>query len=126
MAISKKAGKKGGAAGGAKPASSAPPKKGGVAKADWREGFKKPQAGVSDMTLLTTISNEAVNQNLEKRFRNAEIYVRTMVIDRIHCLDLIVCFRRCILIHLFLVGADVHRTGADLCQSVQRFGDLHR
>ncbi|MCO5605214.1 hypothetical protein L7F22_059394 [Adiantum nelumboides] len=37
-------------------------------------GFKKPQAGVSDMTLLTTISNEAVNQNLEKRFRNGEIY----------------------------------------------------
>jgi myosin-1 len=69
MAISKKAGKKGGAA------SAAPaPKKGGVAKADWREGFKKAQAGVSDMTLLTTISNEAVNQNLEKRFRNAEIY----------------------------------------------------
>ncbi|UZJ52816.1 hypothetical protein CBS101457_002136 [Exobasidium rhododendri] len=69
MAISKKAGKKGGGA------TSAPaPKKGGVAKADWREGFKKPQAGVSDMTLLTTISNEAVNQNLEKRFKNAEIY----------------------------------------------------
>lgn len=69
MAISKKAGKKGGAV------SAAPaPKKGGVVKADWREGFKKAQAGVSDMTLLTTISNEAVNQNLEKRFRNAEIY----------------------------------------------------
>ncbi|MCO5589704.1 hypothetical protein L7F22_043672 [Adiantum nelumboides] len=77
MAISKKAGKKGGAGtatGGGKVASSAPPKKGGVAKADWREGFKKPQAGVSDMTLLTTISNDAVNQNLEKRFKNAEIY----------------------------------------------------
>lgn len=70
MAISKKAGKKGGGALAAAPA----PKKGGVVKADWREGFKKPQAGVSDMTLLTTISNEAVNQNLEKRFKNAEIY----------------------------------------------------
>ena len=69
MAISKKAGKKG-----AGQASAPAPKKGGVAKADWREGFKKPQAGVSDMTLLTTISNESVNQNLEKRFRNAEIY----------------------------------------------------
>lgn len=78
MAISKKAGKKGAvpAANGGGGGSKAPPKKGGIAKADWREGFKKPQAGVSDMTLLTTISNEAVNQNLEKRFKNAEIYVR--------------------------------------------------
>ncbi|PWN91742.1 putative myosin I [Acaromyces ingoldii] len=74
MAISKKAGKKGGGAAPPGGGKSAPPKKGGVAKADWREGFKKPQAGVSDMTLLTTISNEAVNQNLEKRFRNGEIY----------------------------------------------------
>ena len=32
--------------------------------------------GVSDMTLLSTISNDAVNDNLKKRFENAEIYVR--------------------------------------------------
>lgn len=76
MAISKKAGKKGAASG---KSAAPPPKKGGVAKADWREGFKKPQAGVSDMTLLTTISNEAVTQNLEKRYKNAEIYVSTPI-----------------------------------------------
>ncbi|GAA5976419.1 hypothetical protein JCM5350_001685 [Sporobolomyces pararoseus] len=46
----------------------------GVAKADWKEGFKKKQAGVSDMTLLTSISNESINDNLKKRFENAEIY----------------------------------------------------
>ncbi|KIY73607.1 myosin class I heavy chain [Cylindrobasidium torrendii FP15055 ss-10] len=69
MAPSKKAGKKVAAA----------PKKGGgggggVAKADWKEGFKKKQVGVSDMTLLTTISNESINENLQKRWTNAEIY----------------------------------------------------
>ncbi|KAK0505727.1 P-loop containing nucleoside triphosphate hydrolase protein [Armillaria luteobubalina] len=68
VAPSKKAGKK------VTPA----PKKGGgtgkVAKADWKEGFKKKQVGVSDMTLLTTISNESINENLQKRWTNAEIY----------------------------------------------------
>lgn len=43
-------------------------------QADWKEGFKKKQVGVSDMTLLTTISNESVNDNLMKRWTNAEIY----------------------------------------------------
>lgn len=33
--------------------------------------------GVSDLTLLSKISNEAINDNLKKRFENAEIYVRT-------------------------------------------------
>ncbi|KAJ7040318.1 P-loop containing nucleoside triphosphate hydrolase protein [Mycena alexandri] len=69
LAPSKKAGKKAAAA----------PKKGGgqagkVAKADWKEGFKKKQVGVSDMTLLTTISNESINDNLQKRWTNGEIY----------------------------------------------------
>ncbi|KAJ7193312.1 myosin-1 [Mycena pura] len=68
MAPSKKAGKKAAAA----------PKKGGaatkVAKADWKEGFKKKQVGVSDMTLLTTINNESINDNLQKRWTNGEIY----------------------------------------------------
>ncbi|KAN0100376.1 P-loop containing nucleoside triphosphate hydrolase protein [Tylopilus felleus] len=65
MAISKKAGKK-----------AATPKTGPtkVAKADWKEGFKKKQVGVSDMTLLTTISNESINDNLQKRWTNGEIY----------------------------------------------------
>lgn len=69
MAISKKAGKK------VTPTANRP---GGgnnkVAKADWKEGFKKKQVGVSDMTLLTTITNEAVNENLSKRWKNGEIY----------------------------------------------------
>lgn len=43
-------------------------------KADWKEGFKKKQVGVSDMTLLTTISNESINENLQKRWTNGEIY----------------------------------------------------
>ncbi|EPQ60451.1 myosin-1 [Gloeophyllum trabeum ATCC 11539] len=69
MAPSKKAGKK------VTPST----KKGGggaakVAKADWKEGFKKKQVGVSDMTLLTTISNESINENLQKRWTNGEIY----------------------------------------------------
>ncbi|KAH7886055.1 P-loop containing nucleoside triphosphate hydrolase protein [Phlebopus sp. FC_14] len=63
--VSKKAGKK------------APAAKSGatkVAKADWKEGFKKKQVGVSDMTLLTTISNDSINDNLQKRWTNGEIY----------------------------------------------------
>lgn len=77
MAISKKAGlkKAGGASAAPAKASKAPPKKGGIAKADWREGMKKPQAGVSDMTLLSQVSNEAIVDNLQKRFKNGEIYV---------------------------------------------------
>ncbi|KAF8560099.1 myosin class I heavy chain [Imleria badia] len=65
MAISKKAAKK-----------AATPKTGAtkVAKADWKEGFKRKQVGVSDMTLLTTISNESINDNIQKRWTNGEIY----------------------------------------------------
>lgn len=44
-------------------------------QADWKDSFKKKQAGVSDMTLLSTISEDAINDNLKKRFENAEIYV---------------------------------------------------
>ncbi|GAA5911187.1 hypothetical protein JCM6882_006601 [Rhodosporidiobolus microsporus] len=63
------------AGGGGAPASSRKAGAGaGFAKADWKEGFKKKQAGVSDMTLLSTISNESINENLKKRFENAEIY----------------------------------------------------
>ncbi|KAI8451831.1 P-loop containing nucleoside triphosphate hydrolase protein, partial [Phakopsora pachyrhizi] len=71
MAPSKKAVKKShkdGAAGGGRT------QRGGVTKADWADSFKKKGAGVSDMTLLSTISNEAINENLKKRFENAEIY----------------------------------------------------
>ncbi|KAJ3489600.1 hypothetical protein NLI96_g2030 [Meripilus lineatus] len=68
MAPSKKAGKK----------VAASSKKGGgqakVAKADWKEGFKKKSVGVTDMTLLTTITNESINENLQKRWLNGDIY----------------------------------------------------
>ncbi|KAJ2036465.1 class II myosin [Coemansia sp. S3946] len=44
-------------------------------KADWSEGTtKKKQAGVSDMTMLSKITNEAISENLKKRFENADIY----------------------------------------------------
>lgn len=48
------------------------------ARADWKEGVKKKQVGVSDMTLLTKITNEAINENLQKRWQNAEIYVNEL------------------------------------------------
>lgn len=35
---------------------------------------KKKQVGVSDLTLISKISNEAINDNLKIRFENAEIY----------------------------------------------------
>lgn len=43
-------------------------------QADWKEGFKKKELGVADMTLLTTISNESINDNLEKRWKHGDIY----------------------------------------------------
>jgi myosin-1 len=38
------------------------------------ESTKKKEVGVSDLTLISKISNEAINENLKKRFENAEIY----------------------------------------------------
>ncbi|TIB87282.1 hypothetical protein E3Q19_03656 [Wallemia mellicola] len=67
MAISKKSGNK-------TKAPSKAPGKAQIAKADWKDSFKKKQAGVSDMTLLTTISNDSINDNLKKRFQVGEIY----------------------------------------------------
>ncbi|KAJ2422616.1 class II myosin, partial [Coemansia sp. RSA 2524] len=44
-------------------------------KADWSEGTtRKKQAGVSDMTMLSKITNESINDNLKMRFENADIY----------------------------------------------------
>ncbi|KAG0238392.1 class II myosin [Actinomortierella wolfii] len=40
----------------------------------FQESIKKKSAGVSDMTLLTKINNESINENLKKRFENQEIY----------------------------------------------------
>lgn len=31
---------------------------------------------MSDLTLISKVTNEAINDNLKKRFENAEIYVR--------------------------------------------------
>ena len=39
------------------------------------ESSKKKEVGVSDLTLISKISNEAINDNLEKRFKAGEIYV---------------------------------------------------
>ncbi|SGZ40506.1 probable Myosin-5 [Hanseniaspora guilliermondii] len=38
------------------------------------EANKKKEVGVSDLTLLSKISNESINENLELRFKNALIY----------------------------------------------------
>lgn len=40
------------------------------------ETHKKKEVGVTDLTLISKITNEAINENLKKRFENAEIYVR--------------------------------------------------
>lgn len=73
-AVTKRAGRK-------KDASSAKPAdtgrggggKGGIKRAVF-ETSKKKEVGVSDLTLISKISNEAINDNLKKRFENAEIY----------------------------------------------------
>ena len=41
------------------------------------ESTKKKEIGVSDLTLLSKISNEAINENLKLRFQHGEIYVRS-------------------------------------------------
>ncbi|KAL1310718.1 hypothetical protein AAFC00_000975 [Neodothiora populina] len=69
MAVTKRAGRKNAAA--------AQPSSGGgkpqVRKAAF-ESTKKKEVGVSDLTLISKISNEAINENLKKRFENGEIY----------------------------------------------------
>ncbi|PQE20194.1 putative Myosin-1 protein [Rutstroemia sp. NJR-2017a BBW] len=35
---------------------------------------KKKEVGVSDLTLISKVTNEAINENLKKRFENGEIY----------------------------------------------------
>ncbi|TKA72206.1 Myosin-1 [Friedmanniomyces simplex] len=76
MAVTKRAGRKkegaqavpqgrgGGVGGGGQPA---------IRKAAYETG-KKKEVGVSDLTLISKISNEAINDNLKKRFENGEIY----------------------------------------------------
>ena len=52
-----------------------PPKKsGGVIKKAQYDHSRKKEVGVSDLTLLSTISDESINENLHKRFENGIIY----------------------------------------------------
>ena len=69
--MTKRAGRKKDAAAGAPVNSGGKPQ---VKKAVF-ESTKKKEVGVSDLTLLSKISNEAINDNLKKRFENGEIYV---------------------------------------------------
>lgn len=43
------------------------------------ESTKKKEIGVSDLTLLSKVSNEAINDNLKLRFENREIYVGSYI-----------------------------------------------
>ncbi|RMZ04032.1 hypothetical protein D0860_06561 [Hortaea werneckii] len=71
MAVTKRAGRKKDAPqGGAQASGGGQPQ---VRKAAF-ETTKKREVGVSDLTLISKISNEAINGNLKKRFENGEIY----------------------------------------------------
>lgn len=56
------------------------------------ETTKKKEIGVSDLTLLSKISNEAINDNLKLRFDHGEIYVRPP--PSLHLLLWVCCARR--------------------------------
>lgn len=49
------------------------PARSGIKKAEF-DLTKKKEVGVSDLTLLSKISDEAINENLNKRFMNGTIY----------------------------------------------------
>ena len=85
-----------------------------MVKADWKESFKKKQVGVSDMTLLSTISNESINENLKKRFESAEIYVGSFV--RADSSRHSVTNR---------IWTDIYRSRVDICQPFPGSGYLH-
>lgn len=51
----------------------APPTKSGIKKAEF-DLHKKKEVGVSDLTLLSKITDDAINDNLHKRFINDTIY----------------------------------------------------
>lgn len=76
------------------------------------ESTKKKEIGVSDLTLLSKVSNEAINDNLKLRFDAGEIYVGHPHSEQrsslAHC-------RRCGLIQSTI---DIHWPCAGLCQSV--------
>ncbi|OLL21841.1 Myosin-1 [Neolecta irregularis DAH-3] len=70
MAISKRAGRSKAKGGPNDPKAA---KQAGVKKAVY-ESTKRKEVGVSDLTLLSKISNEAINENLKKRFDHGDIY----------------------------------------------------
>ncbi|EON64246.1 PLK protein kinase [Coniosporium apollinis CBS 100218] len=72
-AVTKRAGRKKDASNTKQPTSGGG-KSSGFAKKAVFESTKKKEVGVSDLTLISKISNEAINDNLKKRFENAEIY----------------------------------------------------
>ncbi|KAE9979816.1 hypothetical protein EG328_000664 [Venturia inaequalis] len=75
MAVTKRAGrKKDNPGGGGKSSRDDARGGGGGVKRAVFESTKKKEVGVSDLTLISKISNEAINENLKKRFENAEIY----------------------------------------------------
>ncbi|KAF2099628.1 hypothetical protein NA57DRAFT_75130 [Rhizodiscina lignyota] len=74
MAVTKRAGRKKDGGGAKQAASRGGPPGGGFSKKAVFETTKRKEVGVSDLTLISKISNEAINENLKKRFENAEIY----------------------------------------------------
>ncbi|CCK68285.1 myosin 3 KNAG_0A06240 [Huiozyma naganishii CBS 8797] len=57
-----------------KKTSQAPEKRSAKIKKATFDATKKKEVGVSDLTLLSTISDESINDNLKKRFLNGSIY----------------------------------------------------
>ncbi|SCU78439.1 LAME_0A04500g1_1 [Lachancea meyersii CBS 8951] len=55
-------------------AAAEPAKRSGQIKKATFESGKKKEVGVSDLTLLSKISDESINENLKKRFQNGTIY----------------------------------------------------
>ena len=45
-----------------------------MAKADWRTAFRKERIGVEDMTLLSQVTNQDIQRNLQIRFASGDIY----------------------------------------------------
>lgn len=60
--------------GGRTKAAAAPAKRSAKIKKATYDSSKKKEVGVSDLTLLSTISDQAINENLKKRFFNGSIY----------------------------------------------------
>lgn len=70
------------------------------------ETSRKKEVGVSDLTLLSKISNESINDNLRKRFEHQEIYVPPFQWDK--------------------TDSDIHWACIDKRQSFPGFGNLYR